>query len=235
MPVEVDVLARPESVAVMRARVAGLGQSDADRLADRAGGSALGDNAGGRVHGRDWHARPRVPAAAGDPGGPAAGPWHSGDLSAVARRRDPAHRGKARSRRSRDRRAGRAVRVPGSRTDPREPVHCQYQQATWRPGSQGRRSARLAAEPRSTDPQVAGQGGPQGPGDAQADPGHSPGPSHPRAGGCCPRPYRGDPGRKQPSRPAQSEGLAQLGPVDTAPTGRRPCWYRQPWPTKDGL
>jgi hypothetical protein len=37
MPVEVDVLARPESVAVMQARVAGLGESDADRLADRLG------------------------------------------------------------------------------------------------------------------------------------------------------------------------------------------------------
>ena len=36
-PVEVDVLARPESVAILQARVSGLGEIDADRLADRLG------------------------------------------------------------------------------------------------------------------------------------------------------------------------------------------------------
>jgi len=36
-PVEVDVLARAESVAILRGRVAGLGAADADRLADRLG------------------------------------------------------------------------------------------------------------------------------------------------------------------------------------------------------
>ena len=36
-PVEVDVLARPESVAILRARVGGLGEIDADRLADQLG------------------------------------------------------------------------------------------------------------------------------------------------------------------------------------------------------
>jgi hypothetical protein len=36
-PVEVDVLARAESVAILRDRVAGLGASDADRLADQLG------------------------------------------------------------------------------------------------------------------------------------------------------------------------------------------------------
>ena len=35
--VEVDVLARPESVAILRVRVSGLGETDADRLADRLG------------------------------------------------------------------------------------------------------------------------------------------------------------------------------------------------------
>jgi len=36
-PVEVDVLARPESVAILQARVGGLGEIDADRLADQLG------------------------------------------------------------------------------------------------------------------------------------------------------------------------------------------------------
>jgi hypothetical protein len=36
-PVEVDVLARPESVAILRARVAGLAEADADRLAGKLG------------------------------------------------------------------------------------------------------------------------------------------------------------------------------------------------------
>ncbi len=36
-PVEVDVLARPESVAILQDRVTGLGASDADRLADQLG------------------------------------------------------------------------------------------------------------------------------------------------------------------------------------------------------
>jgi hypothetical protein len=37
VPIEVDVLARPESVALLRARVSGLGEIDADRLADQLG------------------------------------------------------------------------------------------------------------------------------------------------------------------------------------------------------
>ena len=36
-PVEVDVLARPESVAILQARVSGLGEIDADQLADQLG------------------------------------------------------------------------------------------------------------------------------------------------------------------------------------------------------
>jgi hypothetical protein len=37
VPVEVDVLARPESVAILQARVSGLGETDANRLADQLG------------------------------------------------------------------------------------------------------------------------------------------------------------------------------------------------------
>ena len=40
-PVEVDVLARAEAVAILRGRVTGLGAADADRLADRLGDLAL--------------------------------------------------------------------------------------------------------------------------------------------------------------------------------------------------
>ena len=42
VPVEVDVLARAESAAILRDRVAGLGVGDADRLADRLGDLPLG-------------------------------------------------------------------------------------------------------------------------------------------------------------------------------------------------
>ena len=37
VPVEVDVLARPESVAILQARISGLGEIDADQLADQLG------------------------------------------------------------------------------------------------------------------------------------------------------------------------------------------------------
>lgn len=37
VPVEVDVLDRPESVAILQARISGLGEADADRLADQLG------------------------------------------------------------------------------------------------------------------------------------------------------------------------------------------------------
>src|SRR5207253_2290774 len=42
VPVEVDVLARPESVALVQARVAGLSDADADRLAGQLGDLPLG-------------------------------------------------------------------------------------------------------------------------------------------------------------------------------------------------
>ena len=42
VPVEVDVLARPESVAILQDRVAGLGAADADLLADQLGDLPLG-------------------------------------------------------------------------------------------------------------------------------------------------------------------------------------------------
>jgi tetratricopeptide (TPR) repeat protein len=42
VPVEVDVLARPESVAILQDRVAGLGEADADRLAAQLGDLPLG-------------------------------------------------------------------------------------------------------------------------------------------------------------------------------------------------
>jgi hypothetical protein len=34
VPVEVDVLARPESAAILQARISGLGEIDADQLGD---------------------------------------------------------------------------------------------------------------------------------------------------------------------------------------------------------
>ena len=92
VPVEVDVLARAESVAILQDRVPGLGTADADRLAAAAGGPAAGRRAGRRVHGRDRHAaaeylgllRTRA-AKLLDQGAPVV-------LSAVAGSRDPAGR-----------------------------------------------------------------------------------------------------------------------------------------------
>ena len=80
-PVEVDVLARVESVAILQGRVARIGAADAGR----------------RVHGRDRHACRPVPRAAADAGGTAAGPGGPRVPSAVVGGCDPADRRPAQS------------------------------------------------------------------------------------------------------------------------------------------
>lgn len=67
MPVEVDVLSRPESVTLLRDRVPGLAEADADGLA-----AALGDLP--------------LAVAQADTGGPAARSGHARVVPAVAGR-----------------------------------------------------------------------------------------------------------------------------------------------------
>ena len=95
--VEVDVLARAESVdpaAAPGTRDRHRGCGPARRPARR---PAAGRGAGGRVHGRNRHQRRPVPGPAGNPGRAAAGPGRGRiALPAVAGRGDPAGRRPAR-------------------------------------------------------------------------------------------------------------------------------------------
>ena len=201
-PVEVDVLARAESVAILRDRVAGLGAADADRLA-----AELGDLPLAVAQAAGFMAETGMPAAQylellADPGRAAAGPGRARVvLPAVAGRGDPAGRGPARWRGPGRRPAGRRVRVPGPRADPGRPVHQRPRRAARRAGGPGGRSAGLAADPGPAGPAVAGPDRPARPGDAPAHPGHPARPAHRRAGRRHPRMHRGDPGRRRPRRP----------------------------------
>ena len=98
-PVEVDVLARNESVALLRDRVAGLGASRCGPARRSARGPAAGRRAGGGVHGRDRHACHPVPDLLRTQAGKLLDQARTGIvLPAVAGRRDLADRGPARRR-----------------------------------------------------------------------------------------------------------------------------------------
>ena len=74
VPVEVDVLARAESVAMLQARLPGLAAADADRLAWQLGDLPLAvAQAAGYLAGQR-HVRGRLPGAAAHPGGGDLGP-----------------------------------------------------------------------------------------------------------------------------------------------------------------
>ena len=109
------------------------------------------------------------------------------------------------------RRAGQLVRVPGPGADPGGPVHRRRRRAARRAGGPGGRSAGLAADPGPPGPAVAGPDRSARAADAPAHPGHPARPAHPRAGRRHPRADRGDPGRQQPRRPAESRHLARGG------------------------
>ncbi len=70
VPVQVDVLARAESVAILVHRVPGLGEPRGGPGGPGAGGPAAGTGAGRGVHGQHRHAHRRLSRAAGRPGGP---------------------------------------------------------------------------------------------------------------------------------------------------------------------
>ena len=121
-PVEVDVFARPESAAILRGRVRGLAEADADALA-----SELGDLPLAVAQAASYMAESGMPAAdylhlvrtrAGQ---------HPGSraylvLSAFPGRSHPADHGKAGQRRPCCCPAGRDQRVPRARADPARPV-----------------------------------------------------------------------------------------------------------------
>ena len=77
-PVEVDVLARPESVAILQARVTGLSAADADRLAAELGDLPLALAQAAGFMAETGMAAARVPGPAADPGRAAAGPGGAG-------------------------------------------------------------------------------------------------------------------------------------------------------------
>ena len=136
-PVEVDVLARAESVAILQDRVAGLGEADADRLA-----AELGDLPLAIAQAAGFMAETGMPAAeylellrtrAGqllDQGAPGSYPRSLAAATQLIADRLAA-RGPGR------RRAGQPVRVPGPRADPRGPVHRRRQRAARRAGGPG--------------------------------------------------------------------------------------------------
>ena len=137
-PVEVDVLARAESVALLRGRVAGLGAPDADRLA-----AQLGDLPLAVAQAAGFMAETGMPAAeyldllrtqAGKLLDQAA-PGSSYPRSLAAATRLAA--GPARPGGPGRRPAGQRVRVPGPRAGPREtcsPAPRANCPASWRPG-----------------------------------------------------------------------------------------------------
>ena len=137
-PVEVDVLARAESVALLQDRMAGLGAADADRLADQLGDLPLAVAQAAGFMAETGMPAARVPGPAADPGREAAGPGRARIvLPAVAGRGDPADRGPARPARTRPPPSWPACARswPPSRSrktcSPAPPASCP---ASWRPG-----------------------------------------------------------------------------------------------------
>ena len=179
-PVEVDVLARAESVAILQDRVTGLGEADADRLADQ-----LGDLPLAVAQAAGFMAETGMPAA------------QYLDLlrTQAGKLLDQAAPGS-----SYPRSLAAATRLIADRLDgedpaaaqlaslcaflapepvPRRPVHRRARRAARRAGGPGGGSAGLAADPGPPGPPVAGPDRPARAGDAPAHPGHPAGPAHP--------------------------------------------------------
>ena len=233
-PVEVDVLARAESVAILQTRVAALSGADADRLAAELGDLPLAIAQAAGFMADTGMAADEFLVLLRDPGRAAAGPGGAGVLPSVAGGRHRPDRGPARPPGPGRGRAGQRVRVLGTRTDPGEPVHRRRQRLARRAGGPRRGPAGLAADPGPYDQAVAGPYRSPRAADAPAHPGHPARPAHPRPGRCHPPIRRGDAGRQQPRRPAESGHLAPVGATDAARAGRRPGRHRQPRPARAG-
>ena len=117
VPVEVDVLARGESVAILRDR-GGAGGRGRGPGGGGAGGPAAGHRPGGGLPGRDRHARRGVRGPGGAAGRAAAGRGAAVVVSAVAGGGDGAGAGPARRAGPGRGRGRRGLRVPGPRTGP---------------------------------------------------------------------------------------------------------------------
>ena len=235
VPVEVDVLARAESVAILRDRVPGLAEADADRVA-----AALGDLPLAIAQAAGYLAETGMPAGEYadllgpraaqllDEGRPSSYPRSLAAVTVLALDRlagqDPA-----------------AAEVAGvcAFLAP-EPVP-----AEWFPGAAAELPAVLAGQ--AADPvawrQVLGRvsrsalarADHRRAADAPAHPGHHPRLPAAGAGRRYPGPGRGHPGRQQPRRRRRARHLARVGAAAAAPAGPGPRRHQQPGPARAGL
>ena len=234
-PVEVDVLARAESVALLAGRVSGLAEADAGRLAD-----ALGDLPLALAQAAEYLAETGMGAAEYlallrtrtreilDQGRPVSYPM-------IAGRRDRPGRRPARPRRSGRRRTGRAVRVPGP-----EPVPVDLFT-----GATAELPAGLAA--RAADPIAWRQTLTQVSRHALARLDHRGLQMHrliqailrdrltPEQAAATRQRAEAILVANNPRRPGQSGHLAPVGAADAPPAGRRPRRHHQPQPALAGL
>ena len=195
-PLEVDVLSRDESVALLRDRIAGLEPADADRLADQLGDLPLAvAQAAGFMAETGTSAAQYLDLLRTQPGRlldqAAPGSSYPRSLAAATRlaadrldRDDPAAAQLA---------SLCAFLAPAG---PRRPVHRQPRRAARGAGRPGGRSAGLAADLGPPGPAIAGSDRPARAGDAPAHSGHPARPARPRAGERHPRIQRRDPGRR---------------------------------------
>ena len=234
-PVEIDVLARAESVAILRARVSVLAGADADQLAAELGdlplaiAQAAGFMAETGMAADEFLGLLRTRAgqllAQGAPGSyPRSLAAATGLIADRLARQDPAAAELA---------SVCAFLAP--EPIPEDLFTGAAGDLARRAGCPGRRPAGLAADPGPFDEAVAGPDRSARAADAPAHPGHPARPAHPSPGRRHPRMHRGDPGRQQPRRPAKSGHLAPVGAADATPAGRRPGRHRQPGPARAGL
>ena len=155
-PVEVGVLARAESVAILQDRVAGLAGAVADRLAAELGDLPLAVAQAAGFMAETAMAAEEYLSLLRTRSGQLLEYGAPGSYQRSLAGRHPANRGPAGPGGPGRRRAGHPVRVPGSRTDPGGLVYRRRQRVARRPGSQGRRPAGLAADPGPPGPAVAG-------------------------------------------------------------------------------
>ena len=226
VPVEVDVLPRPESVAILQGRVAGLTEADADRIADQLGDLplAVAEAAGymaetgmvaaeylGLLRTRAAQLLDQVPRGSSYPRSLAAA---TGLIAERLTAEDPAAAELA---------SMCAFLAP--EPIPEDLFTERRRRPTWRAGSPGRRPAGLAADTRPAGPPVAGPDRSARVADAPAYAGDPPGPACPRPSYRHPHAYRGHAGRQQSRRGGQSRLLAWLGAADAPPARPRPRRY----------
>ena len=236
VPVEVDVLARSESVAIFQDRVAGLSDGDADKLADQLGDLPLAiAQAAGFIADTSTTAAQFLQLLRTQAGQllDLADPGSAYPLSLAAATRLIAER--------LDRDDPAAAQLASlcsflaPEPSPRRPVHQRPGRVAWRAGGPGGRSAGLAADAGPPGPAVAGPDRLARAGDAPAHPGHLARPAHPGQAAATRERSEAILAASNPRDPAQSRHVAAVGAADAAPAGRRSRRHRQPGPALDGL